>query len=100
MTYRYIHLLMRQIEDIYLARKSRIIGREKRGSERRWVSSQIKFVLKSSLNMGEHVYSAMVSRGFTHELRIIENFNLRRIDYIWLIFSIFIIGITLGLNWL
>jgi cobalt/nickel transport system permease protein len=100
MTYRYIHLLMRQIEDIHLARKSRTIGREKGSSGRRWTSSQIKFVLKSSLNMGEYVYSAMVSRGFTHELKIIENFNLRLIDYIWLIFSISIIAVTLVLNWL
>jgi len=100
MTYRYIHLLMRQIEDIHFARKSRTIGKEKRGSGRKWAVSQIKFVLKSSLNMGEHVYSAMVSRGFTHELKVIENFNLRRIDYAWIIFSVFIIAVTLVLNWL
>lgn len=99
MTYRYIHLLLRQIEDVHLARRSRTIGRERGSSGRKWISSQIKFVLKRSLSISEQVYSAMVSRGFTYDLKTIDNFKLKTKDYIWIVFSILIIAITLGVNW-
>ena len=99
MTYRYIHLLLRQIEDTHLARKSRTIGREKGGSGRKWAISQIKFALNRSLNTGEKVYLAMVSRGFTYELKTIDNFSLKSIDYVWMAVSLIIIAITLGVTW-
>jgi len=60
--------------------------------------SQIKFVLKRSLNIGEQVYSAMVSRGFTYELKTADNFTLRKGDYFFAIVCVIIIIITLGFN--
>ena len=100
MTYRYIHLLLRQIEDVYLARKSRIIGYENSRSERKWVATQIKFVLKRSLKISEDVYTAMISRGLIHEIKVIDSFKFRPVDYVWIILSIVIISVTLRLNWL
>ena len=98
MSYRYIHLLLRQIEDIHYARLSRTIKKDEGSSGRKWMVSQIKFVLKRSLNIGEQVYSAMVSRGFTYELKTADNFKLTRRDFICAIVCILIIIITLGLN--
>jgi len=98
MSYRYIHLLLRQIEDIHYARQSRTIKKEEGSSGRKWMVSQIKLVLKRSLNIGEQVYSAMVSRGFTYELKTADNFKLTKRDYIWAIVCVLIIIVTLGLN--
>jgi len=98
MSYRYIHLLLRQIEAVHYARQSRTIGKEEGSSGRKWIISQIKFVLKRSLNIGEQVYSAMVSRGFTYELRTADNFKLKKIDYICAIVSVLLIMVTLGFN--
>jgi cobalt/nickel transport system permease protein len=99
MTYRYIHLLLRLIEDVHYARKSRTIGKEKGSSGRKWIISQIQFVLKRSLSTAEQVYSAMISRGFAYELKTIDNFKIKRADYIWITVSISLIVITLGVNW-
>jgi len=100
MSYRYIHLLLRQIEDTHLARKSRTIGREKGVSGRTWTVSQIKFVLNRSMSTGEKVYLAMVSRGFTYELKTMDNFTLKPVDYIWTAGSLTAIAITLGVTWI
>lgn len=99
MTYRYIHLLLRQIEDVHLARKSRTIGRERGSSGRKWITSQIKFILKRSLAMSEEVYSAMVSRGFTYDMKTADNLTLKTKDYIWIAVSILIVAVTVGANW-
>jgi cobalt/nickel transport system permease protein len=100
MTYRYIHLLLRLIEDVHLARRSRTFGREKGSSGRKWIISQIRFVMRKSLSMGEMVYSAMVSRGFMFELKTADNFKLKTIDYVWTLFSVVITAVTMVLNWI
>ncbi len=94
MAYRYIHLLLRLIIDIHLAKKSRTIKKVKAVAGQKWVSSQMGIVLKRSLKMSEDVYSAMVSRGFTNEIRILDTFKLKRVDYLWSIFFILLIYIV------
>ncbi len=98
MTYRYIHLLLRLIEEIHLAKKSRIIKKTTIGEGQRWVTSQMGVILKRSLKMSEDVYSAMVSRGFANDVKILDTFMIRRIDYLWSIFSIILISFMIGLN--
>jgi len=98
MTYRYIHLLLRLIEDLLLAKKSRVIRRGSMGEGQRWVSSQIGTMMKRSLQMSEDVYSAMVSRGFTDEVRVIDSFKIGRVDYLWSIFLVLFVTLILGLN--
>ncbi|MBI5410252.1 MAG: cobalt ECF transporter T component CbiQ [Nitrospirae bacterium] len=100
MTYRYIHLLLRLIEDVHLARRSRTIGKEKASSGRKWIISQIRFVMKKSLSTGEQVYSAMVSRGFMYELKTADNFKIKPIDYAWSAFAVTVTAVTLVLNWI
>jgi len=55
-------------------------------------------ILKRSLKMSEDVYSAMVSRGFANDVKILDTFMIRRIDYLWSIFSIILISFMIGLN--
>ncbi len=98
MTYRYIHLLLRLIEDIHLARKSRFIKKGSIGSGQKWVASQMGIVLKRSLNVSEDVYSAMLSRGFSNEVKILDTFRLGKADYLWICFVLLIISLVIGLN--
>jgi cobalt/nickel transport system permease protein len=98
MTYRYIHLLLRLIEEIHLAKKSRVIKKTTLSEGQRWVTSQIGVILKRSLKMSEDVYSAMVSRGFANDVKILDTFMIRKIDYLWSILSIIIISFMIGLN--
>lgn len=98
MTYRYIHLLLRLIEDVLLAKKSRVIRKGSMGEGQRWVSSQMGTMMKRSLKMSEDVYSAMVSRGFIDEVRVIDSFKIGRKDYLWSIFLILFVSLVLSLN--
>lgn len=98
MSYRYIHLLLRLIEDLLLAKKSRVIRKGSWGEGQRWVSSQIGTMMKRSLKMSEDLYSAMVSRGLTDEVRVVDSFRIGRVDYYWSIFLILFVSLTLCLN--
>ena len=98
MTYRYIHLLLRLIEDLLLAKKSRVIRKSSVGEGQKWVSSQIGTMMKRSLRMSEDVYSAMVSRGFNDEMKVIDSFKMKRLDYLWSAFLILFISLVMGLN--
>lgn len=98
MTYRYIHLLLRLIQDIHLARKSRIIRRTGVQAGQKWVASQMGSVLRKSLVISENVYSAMLSRGYAKEVRIIDTFRLTGRDYLWTAFSVLVVACALWLN--
>jgi cobalt/nickel transport system permease protein len=98
MTYRYIHLLLRLIEDVLLAKKSRVIRKNSVGEGQKWVSSQIGTMMKRSLRMSEDVYSAMVSRGFNDEMKVIDSFKMKRLDYLWSAFLILFVSLVMGLN--
>jgi len=98
MTYRYIHLLLRLLEDVLLAKKSRVIRRSSVGDGQRWVSTQMGTLMKRSLKMSEDVYSAMVSRGFTNEVKIVDTFNIKKVDYLWSLFFILFVSLILSLN--
>ncbi len=98
MTYRYIHLLLRLVQDIHLAKKSRVIRKTSVKEGQKWVASQMGSVLSKSLLISEEVYSAMLSRGYTKEVRILDTFRLKKADYLWMCFSIMTTAFILWLN--
>ncbi len=73
MTYRYILILVRIVQEMYFAKKSRTINADNSlqglGKERNWVASRIGTVLMKSYIMSEETHSAMVSRGFMGEVK-------------------------------
>jgi cobalt/nickel transport system permease protein len=83
MTYRYIFLLIRIAEDMFLAKKSKMIVREgtTTGEEQRWVASRIGWLLKKSFNLSDDVYSAMRSRGYTGKALSYDGQRLQPADY-------------------
>ncbi len=81
-----------------MAKKSRVIRKGSVGEGQRWVSSQMGTMMKRSLKMSEDVYSAMVSRGFTDEVKVIDRFKIGRVDYLWSIFLILFVSLVLELN--
>jgi len=85
MTFRYIFLLLDTLLKMLLSRKSRIVGKEK--SIRSWKSNSnmVGALFIKSYELGNNVYSAMVSRGFMGEfksLRIKNKIGLK--SYIFL----------------
>ncbi len=82
MAYRYIFLFMEMIRDLHIAKKSRTIKSMSLRDEQRWVGGRIGYMLIKSLDMSEKVHMAMVSRGFSGDVRIMHDYQTSRRDYI------------------
>ena len=82
MTYRYIYLLLRIANDIFLARKSRNVGRLTGAGERRMVGAAAGVLLSRSLQMSSEIYLAMESRGFYRTPRTLDTFKMSRADWL------------------
>jgi len=65
MTHRYIFLLLDSVSSMFMARRSRMVGRPASGEVKVIGSSAVATLLSKSLHMSEQVYLAMASRGFT-----------------------------------
>jgi len=98
MTHRYIYLLLRLIQETHLAKKSRIIRKGDAKSGQLWIGSQMGITLRRSLKLSEDVYHAQVSRGFTTDVKILDQFSLTRRDMMWAMLCVVFMGVALGLN--
>lgn len=80
MVYRYVFVLLRQVQDMVAARLSRAVGRVSAGEDRRFVGAAAGSLFGRSQQMSEDVYLAMVSRGFKGDVRTLEGWRLARLD--------------------
>ncbi|HOT46122.1 MAG TPA: cobalt ECF transporter T component CbiQ [Spirochaetota bacterium] len=68
LTYKYIFIFSKTVEDMYLAMKSRLVGSIDSGTIRELIAGRIFFIFKKSQMRYEETYRAMVSRGFTGDI--------------------------------
>ncbi len=85
MTYRYIFLLLHTTNDMFLARRSRLVGRVAGQGERLWIANSMGALLGKSYHLSDEVYLAMVSRGFRGEARMLEPLTLKPFDVVCMI---------------
>ncbi len=95
MCYRYIYLFAKIIEETYLALKSRAATVISSGQGQRIASWNISNLWHRSFCMHKEVYGAMVSRGYTGEVHIANDFKTSAKDWIWLVASVIISAILL-----
>jgi cobalt/nickel transport system permease protein len=95
MTYRYLFVFLRLIQDMYRARKSRTIRPLSSAVERNWIASRIGVTFKKSVDMSEDIYKAMLSRGFHGEFRSLGRFHAMAADYVWLVTVLLFGGILI-----
>ena len=81
MTYRYILLLLEGAHDMFIARRSRAVGRLTAGERRRLAGQHAGVLLGRSLQLGGEVYLAMQARGFRGEVYLAEDFSMTRADW-------------------
>jgi cobalt/nickel transport system permease protein len=81
MCYRYIFLFMDMMKDFYTARRSRTIKSMPVLEEQKWVGGRIGHMLARSIDIGERVHQAMVSRGFKGDVKLMDSFHMRAKDY-------------------
>ena len=88
MTYRYMFLLLHSANSMFIARRSRVIGSFSGSENRRWLSRALATTMAKSQRLSEDVYLAMLSRGYHGEVRVLNEFNLKRRDFLWIAFSL------------
>ena len=85
MTYRYIFLLARVANSMFLARRSRTIGRIDGRGNRGFLGATAGLLIGKSYHLSNEVYLAMLSRGYSGEPVTLEIFSLRRGDVVALV---------------
>lgn len=89
MTYRYIYLLLHIANDMFLSRKSRVVGHLDAAENRRMLAAVSGALLGKSLDMSSEVYLAMQSRGFRGKMVTLKPFAMQKHDWVWL--SVFLV---------
>jgi cobalt/nickel transport system permease protein len=84
MTYRYIYVLLHAANNMFLARRSRVMGRASGAENRRWLAASIGTMFAKSYALSDDVYLAMQSRGFRGEAQVIDALAWRSTDWLWL----------------
>ncbi len=70
LTYKYIFIFSKTVEDMYLAMKSRLAGAADSSTIREIIAGRIFFIFKRSQMRYEETYRAMMSRGFTGDIEL------------------------------
>ena len=87
MTVRYLHLMLRQSEEVHLGKKSRTICRRPLVSDQMWVGSRLAAAWERSLRLMTDVADAMTARGFTGDFRFAPGRALGMTDWAFLVLS-------------
>ena len=98
MTYRYIYLLLHMANDMFLSRKSRVVGRLSTSENQKMLAAVSATLLSKSLNMSSEVYLAMQSRGFRGTVVTLKPFRMHPKDWVWLAAFAVIAGLTVFLG--
>jgi cobalt/nickel transport system permease protein len=88
MTQQQIMSLLRTVENMHLARESRMLATGSAGQERGWVVERMAFVARKSLKTADDVYDAMLARGFSGAMPTLSRLTTGPRDWTWLLASI------------
>jgi cobalt/nickel transport system permease protein len=97
MTHRYVFLLLQTAQAMFAARKSRTVGRMPGADERRLATATAGVLLSKTLHLSTEVYLAMQARGFRGEVYTLDQFRMRRSD--WVTLFLFV-GLAVAFFWL
>ncbi len=85
--YRYLYLFIGIIENTYLAIKSRAGSVLHYKKEQQVVGWNIAFLWMRSYQLSGDVYKAMLSRGYSGQPYVLDDFKSRPRDWLWLVFT-------------
>jgi cobalt/nickel transport system permease protein len=96
MALRYLMLLSRIVEEMCTAKKSRTLRAGKTRTEQRWIAAQAGALFARSMQLSFEVHRAMIARGYQGEIKILNTFQVRARDHLWLGFCI---ALSVGLGY-
>jgi cobalt/nickel transport system permease protein len=97
MAYRYLFHLLSGVTDMYTARKARTTTRENDvTSSRAFVAASAGALFGKAHALSEEVHLAMVSRGFTGDVRTLDRVRLTVLDLAWTVTCIVTAVVIIG----
>jgi cobalt/nickel transport system permease protein len=84
MTQKQIMSLLRTVENMHLARESRMLSSGSARENRGWVVERMAFVARRSMKTADDVYDAMLARGFTGAMPSLIELRASARDWLWL----------------
>jgi cobalt ECF transporter T component CbiQ len=80
MTHRYIFLLIETANQMFESRQSRMVGALSGAEQRRMAGRTAGVLLTKSMDLSSDVYLAMLSRGFSGDIRLLGDSRMRAVD--------------------
>jgi cobalt/nickel transport system permease protein len=98
MTCRYIFLLLRTSQEMIESRRARLVGYLERPAQARLAAAMIGVLLDKTLQVGNDVHMAMQARGFRGDVRLLDDLQMKRSDWLRLaaLLAIAFIAIWVG----
>lgn len=84
MTQKQIMSLLRTVENMHLARESRMLSSGTARENRGWVVERMAFVARRSMKTADDVYDAMLARGFDGSVHALIDLRTTSRDWVWL----------------
>jgi cobalt ECF transporter T component CbiQ len=82
LSYKYIFIFAKTIEDMHLAKKSRLARQVKHSDARGWIVGRIAFMFRKTQMRFEEIFKAMYSKGFSEDIKIYKHDKLNPKDWI------------------
>ena len=82
LSYKYVFIFAKTIEDMHLAKKSRLAGKVSNAEARRWIAGRLAFMFKKSRLRCEEIFKAMLGRGYSNNVKIFGVKKLQARDWI------------------
>ena len=98
MTQQQIVSLMRTVENIHLARESRMLSLGTAAENRGWVVGRMAFVATKSFKTADDVYDAMLARGFSGDWPTLRRLRMTARDGVWALGLVAFCAMTLGVD--
>lgn len=83
MTYRYLAVLLQAAAEMFVARRSRTVGRVTNAEGRGFIGASVGALFGKTLALSEEIHAAMLSRGFHGEMRTLTTLRWRTADSLW-----------------
>jgi cobalt/nickel transport system permease protein len=98
MTQKQIMSLLRTVENMHLARESRMLSAGSAKENRGWVVERMAFVAQRSMKTADEVYDAMLARGFSGTMPSLVDLRTTARDWVWLAASVAVCALALGID--
>ncbi len=80
LTYKYIFIFAKTVEDMHLAKKSRMVSGVASTEARRWAVGRMSFMFRKTQQRCEDVFKAMLGRGFSDTIRLYGFKKMNKLD--------------------